>query len=351
MWPIAKSLLLVAFASIEIHARRLTGEEQAQVKLASEAAGRAEAGALTELGAESDSKWQPKDYRFCISEEAELACDTDSIIKVRTAMYNKIKKDTQTGKTCEPGTAGTDSSFPCSAKNTDKIKDKCDGLTTCTILPSEHRLCTKSPFTFMRVNYECESAPPRQEKKHNSATLGTETYVEPVKLPQPDNSEAPSKVIEDTLTGEKVMDDTKPVKIKGDKGIMARKDVEMQKQRTEEYSMKPCYRLDRGTKFWRMDYLGRLTTCAEYEGCFKVRFENEQGKEVWFTHEKETPPVEELLKGELVQSRDNPLITWKGIGLKRNDYWSWGICLPKTKGVAFALQTWESLKEISQGFK
>merc|ERR1719410_309520 len=132
---------------------------------------------------------------------------------------------------------------------------------------------------------------------------------------------------------------------------MARKDVEMQKQRTEEYSMKPCYRLDRGTKFWRMDYLGRLITCAEYEGCFKVRFENEQGKEVWLTKEKETPKIDQLLQGELVQSKDNPLITFRGIGLKRNDYWSWGVCLPKTKGVAFALQTWESLKELSQGFK
>jgi len=351
MWPIAKSLSFVVFASIEVHARRLTGEEQAQVKLASEAAGKEEAGALTEIGAESDSKWEPKDFRFCISEEAELVCDPDSIIKVRSAFYNKFKKDLKTGKTCEPGTAGTDTIAPCSQKNTIKIQDKCNGLTTCTLLPEEHKLCAKAPFTFMRVNYECESAPPRKEKKDNSATLGTETYVEPPSIPQPDNSEAPSKVIEDKLTGEKVMDDTKPVKIKGDKGIVARKQVDIQKERTEEYTMKPCYRLDRGTKFWRMDYLGRLTTCGEYEGCFKVRFENEQGKEVWFTKEKETPAMEQLLKGALVRTKDSWLVTFRGIGLKRNDYWSWGVCLPKTKGVDYAVQTWESLKELSQGFK
>jgi len=57
------------------------------------------------------------------------------------------------------------------------------------------------------------------------------------------------------------------------------------------------------------------------------------------------PPSSELLKGTLVEDKDSKWVTWQGIGLKRNDYYTWGVCLPKTRDMAFAVSIWDFLSK------
>jgi len=65
------------------------------------------------------------------------------------------------------------------------------------------------------------------------------------------------------------------------------------------------------------------------------------------------PTCEELSEGELKEVGENMWVTYEGIpwkktpdgtGLKRNDYGSWGICLPKTETLTSAVPLWQTMR-------
>lgn len=265
--------------------------------------------------------WEKKDISFCIREEAELICDEDSRIVIRTATYNKRKKHLKTNIACEP--TSDEQEGGCGTRNTDMVKSKCDGHRTCTIGPEEHPMCG---FTFMRVNYGCESVPAVKEEEEVLELPATGT----------DGTEQPAK----------------PLVVKGTKGLRVIKAIQEQEERDETVEFQKCYRQDRLSMIKAGKYLDRLTGCGDHEGCFKVYFEDANGQERWYEDETREPSNEEFLKGHLVEAGDRWVVTFSpGIGLTRSDYWSWGVCLPLNEGKEFAMATWNSLKTYAEEIK
>mmetsp|Transcript_52572 Transcript_52572/g.118410 ORF Transcript_52572/g.118410 Transcript_52572/m.118410 type:complete len:352 (+) Transcript_52572:75-1130(+) len=333
-------------------ARRLVADEKAEAVLSSEA----------EQSAEAEAEWEAKESRFCIKDEVKLTCDDDSIIVVRTGAYNRALQDRVTGQACTPFAGGSEAS--CKVMNKNMLKAKCNGKRSCIIKPEDHRSCQSDPFTFMRVRYECEAGPSREETVEvaDAPVETPETLTEEAAppqivaveehVPEPPSKPVvlkakPAKLTDDALqTVEKtadleMMDDQKPVVVMGVKGDRAKKNIDVaQPKQHVTIEMKPCFRTDRFTLMYRMKFLDRLTNCGDYEGCFKLKFPD--GKV--YKKEKSVPTTDQLLAGELVKGGDSILVTFNGIKLQRNSYWTWGVCLPKTQGLQFAMDTFESLK-------
>lgn len=123
----------------------------------------------------------------------------------------------------------------------------------------------------------------------------------------------------------------------------------------EEIQLVPCYRWTRWQRIQNYEFFGdwsslenflaRLTDCGHDEGCFMVNFMGG----IIYSDLQEQPTSSELVKGELVKATDSRWVTWRGIGLKRNDFGTWGICLPKTQSMDYAVSIWEELRKRAPG--
>uniref|UniRef100_A0A7S4SWP7 Uncharacterized protein n=1 Tax=Alexandrium monilatum TaxID=311494 RepID=A0A7S4SWP7_9DINO len=103
-------------------------------------------------------------------------------------------------------------------------------------------------------------------------------------------------------------------------------------------SFNPCYRKTRLAKLF-----GRLTNCPEREGCFKLLFPNG----TVFEDPEHPPSHDDILQASLGEGADSLWVTWRSIGLKRNDYNTWGLCLPKDNadGKHYAMAVFNTLKQ------
>jgi len=130
--------------------------------------------ALTEAASASNTSGEislqkNKDLRFCIGEDTNVVCDDDTFIIVKSAYYNRAKKDFRTGKKCAPFASSTakQDDDSCIPRNTKMVQEKCDGHHTCTLKVQDHKSCATRPWTMLRVSYRCEAAKdkPKDETK------------------------------------------------------------------------------------------------------------------------------------------------------------------------------------------
>lgn len=349
MRALSMALSMAALARLQVHARRTMETDLLHASLEQVAAN--EAGG--EVAARTNSSYLRKDYSFCINGEGELHCDEFSVIRVVTAMYNRRKRGPNK-MSCEPSNDGQEEG--CDLNNFEMVHAKCGGYTSCQIQPEDHWSCEESGFTFMRVVFECEATPPHVDEHHEEGDGANDPPSIKVMAPDLRNQGLGAEDDQGVETPLKeMMDDTKPVVVKGTKGGKVVKAIKAEDREDIEITFKPCYRMDRFSKIYNIfstgiheATLGRLTGCGAYEGCFKVLFKKD-GEEFWYTDENAAPTPQEVYAGELVYTTDwkEWLVSFQGLtGLRRSDYWSWGICLPKTEGVQNAIERWDDLKAL-----
>jgi len=64
-----------------------------------------------------------------------------------------------------------------------------------------------------------------------------------------------------------------------------------------------------------------------------------------YTDQNVPPTAQELAQGDLTEAQDSLWVTFRGTGLKRNDYSTWGICMPKTRDLQLATTLWEAMRK------
>jgi len=84
-----------------------------------------------------------------------------------------------------------------------------------------------------------------------------------------------------------------------------------------------------------------LTNCGKNEGCFHLTFPDGSA----YTDQNVPPTAEELAQGDLTKAKDSLWVTFRGTGLKRNDYGTWGVCLPKTSELQLAVTLWNAMRK------
>jgi len=172
----------------------------------------------------------------------------------------------------------------CTPHATEKVARACDGNTRCMLPAITHIDCPQSPYTFIRVRYECVSKPD-----------GESTVDE-------------SNVIEEAAF----------VKV-GDVGEAAKQDII---SAIHEEAANPL----------AFDNPLHRTTCTWEEECFKVFFPGD----FRFRRFQYPPTVQYLVQGELVEDKKE--------GLQKNEDHTWGVCLPKAGGIVYAKMYFFQLK-------
>lgn len=312
--------------------------------------------------------WQKKTYMFCLGTEQVIECNgEEEKMEISTAMYNRNHKIGS--QECSTGEFGS-KWRGCGVDAKELVIHRCEGTQKCTLIPSDHENCADDPFYQMRLVIKCRAGTPRPEpprvdcpdEQDHPCTKGmaSTTASEPdpatiagwaadlpddVKKHLPDSAKKLLDVDKSTTTEEPVViDNVAELKVVHDKVI---KEIEDPSLRS--LSLVPCYRFSRTQKIknfqifgnWRdFQFLARLTNCGSNEGCFHLSFPDGS-----VYRDQDAPPTaEELAKGELTKAKDHLWVTFRGTGLKRNDYGTWGVCMPKTKDLQWATVTWEAMR-------
>lgn len=229
---------------------------------------------------------------WCASAGHRIACAGESVIHIRSAFFNRRKR-----ASCMPLKSGGKAG--CRPNVTDMVTGVCENTKSCKLTPAHHAACAKKPFSLIRVVWDCIANPASTTPK----------VINKAALDQPTKKERGSA------------------------------------SKNPDFSLElvPCYRHTRTHLISEFNFFGRLTNCHEHEGCFKLNF---PGGKV-FADPAVPPTEEELESGEVVKGKDSKWVTWKGIGLKRNDYNTWGLCLPKDEGLDFAITIFDNIKAMS----
>jgi len=177
-------------------ARRIVQQEQALTEAQTEVSSAAAEQAESDSNTSGEISRKYEDHRFCIGEDTDLVCGDDSFIVVKSAYYNRAKKDLATGKKCAPVVSSTDTQddASCIPKSTKMVGEKCDGHQTCTLKVQDHKSCVTRPWTFMRVRYSCEAA--KDKPKDETKTGKQVVSPEPTKKPMDDDMKS---VVADSL--------------------------------------------------------------------------------------------------------------------------------------------------------
>jgi len=288
-------------------------------------------GVSAELQGGQGGAWQRKTYMFCLNEVAEIKCDgPDQMMQVSSAMYNRNTKTV--GSPC----ALFESEWKSCKVNAQKmVEEQCQGTSGCHLIPSDHATCEDEAFQQMRLVIKCRTAGEGESVKTQPPRPGLSTTPEPP---------APLEVKHAELQG-----DIQPAIVK-----------ELNDDHLEEVSFTPCFRSltvekviegDIESDSWRAQLASSVTSCGSNDGCFHLTFPDG----VVYNDGSEPPPPDELIKGELKEVGENMWVTYEGvglknidygIGLKRNDYGTWGICLPKTQTLRYAVALWDTMKTV-----
>jgi len=322
------------------------------------------------MSAETHAReWQKKTYLFCLGAEQMIECNGEKEkIEIFTAMYNRNQKLRK--EVCgvpEPGSKWRN----CGVDAKEMVRYRCEGTQRCQLIPSDHAICPEDPFYQMRLVIKCSAGEPRPEpprancphEQDHPCTEGmastTTPELDPVKLAGyaadlPDNArqylpDAAKKLLDapkSTTTEEPlVIENVAELKV-----VKAQVTKEIEDPSLEGVSLVPCYRFTRTQKMsngnlfgsWRdWQILARLTNCGKNEGCFHLAFPDGSV----YKDQNVPPTSEQLAQGDLTQAKDNLWVTFRGTGLKRNDYGTWGVCMPKTKDLQFATELWEAMRK------
>jgi len=267
--------------------------------------------------------WQRKTYLFCLSEVAEIKCEgKDQMMQITSAVYNRNSKAGE--MECGPFESKWKS---CKVDAKKMVEDQCKGTGECHLIPSDHAVCEEEPFQQMRLVIKCRTAGPGETAK-----------------PEP-----PRPGVEFT---------TKAPQEKDEKNTVVNSEEVVKEGHLEEVSFTPCYRSlkvvsvidgDIESDSWRAQLASSVSSCGPNDGCFHLTFPDGRV----YQDDDAEPTCEELSEGELKEVGENMWVTYEGIpwkktpdgtGLKRNDYGSWGICLPKTETLTSAVPLWETMR-------
>jgi len=312
-WKVA---VFLSFTSVKVVARRV--RHSADTELLDEA--------QTEI---QSAAWQRKTYMFCLNEVAEIKCDgPDQMMQVKSAFYNRNTKTS--GSPCSAFESQWQS---CDVDAKTMVSGQCDGTSICHLLPSDHATCKEEAFQQMRLVVQCRTA-------GKGDNIGTEPPRPGLEIPT-------------TTAG---LDET-PADLQGDLQPAVVK--ELNDGHLQEIAFVPCFRSlnvehilsgDIDSDTWEAELASHVSDCGPQEGCFHLSFPNDKV----YNKEKEPPAPEELIKGELREVGEHLWNTYEGvglrsvdygIGLKRNDYNTWGVCLPKTQTLQYAATLWDTMKK------
>merc|ERR550532_3395870 len=98
----------------------------------------------------SSAATMPKILRdkWCTASEAQLACDSGSVIKVKAAFYSSRKS-----ASCNIDKQ--DGPESCAREATQMVYEACENKQQCTIAPTSYAVCRKTPFQQIRIAWEC----------------------------------------------------------------------------------------------------------------------------------------------------------------------------------------------------
>lgn len=248
-------------------------------------------------GAASRTRWLGKVQTWCLYHDEILQCDQDSVILVKSAFKNRQQKaDCVASNDAQPV-------IDCAPNATEKVAAACDGNTRCMMSATTHIACPQSPYTFIRVRYECVSKPDSESNIDESNVIEEDVFV---------------KV--------------------GDVGKVAKQDIistireEAANPHIEQRYPIGCWRFTWADKLRAFDNPLHRTTCLSEEECFKVFFPGDHR----FRRFQYPPTVQYLVHGELVEDK-------KG-GLQKNEDHTWGVCLPRAGGIVYAKMYFFQLK-------
>merc|ERR550532_3625114 len=86
--------------------------------------------------------------KWCTASEAQLACDSGSVIKVKAAFYS-------TRKSASCNIDKQDGPESCAREATQMVYEACENKQQCTIAPTSYAVCRKTPFPQIRIAWEC----------------------------------------------------------------------------------------------------------------------------------------------------------------------------------------------------
>jgi len=258
--------------------------------------------------------WEQKTYITCLHEVAEVTCDGhEQVMEVVSAVYNR---NTKAGdKVCGSYYSDWNS---CEVNAKAMVQRRCHGSNVCHLLPSDHASCEGKAFKQMRLVVRCKAAD------------------------------------EDTMTRTSDETPTTQVDANEDTRMIVNNDHNL-----SEIALVPCYRSlalgklvngDVLSDTWRAEFSSSVTACESKEGCFHLSFPDGLA----YTNSNEPPTTDELVKGELKEVSETMRTTQGvglqkvdyGIGLKYNDYGTWGICLPRVPEAAALWQSEIELRNI-----
>merc|ERR550532_1134151 len=98
----------------------------------------------------SSAATMPKILRdkWCTASEAQLACDSGSVIKVKAAFYSSRKS-----ASCNIDKQ--DGPESCAREATQMVYEACEKKQQYTIAPTSYAVCRKTPFPQIRIAWEC----------------------------------------------------------------------------------------------------------------------------------------------------------------------------------------------------
>jgi len=306
--------------------------------------------------------WQRKTFEFCVNSHFKIHCEGDNErMEILQAVYNR-KARSPAGEECKAAHDGTWESCEVDGKQT--VKEQCEGTQHCHLVPTDHPSCPDQAFTCMRLRIQCSVGEPRPEPPRTqtggmiTALASTtpdvaELVHQAAHLPESAQQYLPEAAkqllpdLQESTTTEK------PVLIAEVRPLSEVKNTitkEIENPYLVGLSLVPCFRWTRLQKMgngevlgdWRSwEILARLTNCGVQEGCFHLTFPH--GKV--YSDDQKPPPNAALVQGELTEEPDSYWVTFRGTGLKRNDYGTWGVCLPKTSDIEFAVALWDAMKK------
>mmetsp|Transcript_14687 Transcript_14687/g.28951 ORF Transcript_14687/g.28951 Transcript_14687/m.28951 type:complete len:430 (-) Transcript_14687:41-1330(-) len=309
--------------------------------------------------------WERKTYEFCVNEGNLVECggvsdeggNVDQVIDDISVWYNRKTmlgtKAQHNVRDCQKTDASISSAKSCVADYVGNL-EKCKGRQSCFISPSDHPHCDREEFSCLRLRITCGTGKPTDVLEPTDPSTRQAVQIGCTKNSQGQcvdtdkGSESEVRQEETTTTTPQVL----VVEVAAQLGEVRHKvQKEVENPYLIDIELVPCYRWKRHQKIfekheifgsWKhYEFLARLTDCGHEEGCFMVKFPNG----AVYSDENEVPTSSEIAKGELEKADDNFWVTWRGIGLKRNDYNTWGVCLPKTRSMDFAVLQWEFLRE------
>lgn len=271
------------------------------------------------LASRARVEWLTHQQRFCMAEEAQPSCEPGTIIDVYSAFYSKAWK-AKCGAIAGPGGA-------CKVNSTESVRQLCQGRASCSLPADSHPPECADHFS-LRIVWDCVTGEP--------ATAEEDTQREG------EDETAPSEEETEEEREARELREFQTLQATPEKAAEQAKQIVQKVQKEPDHNMtfNFCYRNSRWQLLMQGTVFRRLTTCPEKEGCFKLHWADERS----FTHPDHPPTAEDMALATLSKGEDSLWTTFFNVGLQRNDFYTWGVCLPKDSGVDLATAVFKVLQ-------